>query len=158
MQMATGRHGSMQMATGRHGSMQMATGRHGSEQTTTGGRGNEQTTTGGRGSEQTQNTGRKSDGVYANISETIVESDQGVSTSPLSAAKHVHEQSQPAEPVWIPDRAPQLHTSKKSYSFQEKVQHLFQQFPGLVEGQETAIAPDPEVPDPAVDGLYKLSK
>ena len=133
----------MQMTTPRSGSMQMATGRHGSEQTTTGGCGSEQTTTGGRGTELTQNTGRKSDGVYANISETIVESDQGVATSPSSAAKDEHKQSQPAEPVWIPDKTPPLHSSEKSYSFQEKVQHLFQQFPGLVEGQETATAPDP---------------
>ena len=165
MQTTSSRSGSEKMATGRCGSEHMVTGRHGSEQTTTGGCGSQQTTTGrcgsqqmttgGRGTELMQNTGRKSDGVYANISETILKSDQGISTSQSSAAKDEHDQSQPAEPVWIPNKSPQLHSSEKSYSFQEKLQNLFQQFPGLVkgqeasspptlmEGQETAKAPDP---------------
>ena len=145
----------MRITTSRSGSEHVATGRHGSKQTTTGRRGSEHVATGGRGTDLTQNTRGKSNSVYANISETIVESDQRIPTNQLSAAKHEHKQSQPAEPVWIPDKTPLLHSSEKSCSFQEKVQHLFQQYPGLVEGQEvsspptlmegqeTATAPDP---------------
>ena len=98
-----------------------------SEQTTNGGCGNEQIPPGGCSSEQTQNA--------VSISVTLMESDREVSTSQSSTAKHGHEQSQPAKPVWILDKSPQLHASEKTRSFQEKVQDLFQQFPGLVAGQ-----------------------
>ena len=149
-QATTGRRGSEHVATGRRGSEHVATGRRGSEHVATGRRGSRQTTIVGHGTELTQNIGRKSDGVYANISETILESDRGVSANQSSAAKHEHKQSQPAEPVWIPDKTPPLHPSEKSYSFQEKVQHLFQQFPSLVEDQETAT-------DPVIHGLWFCS-
>ena len=156
-QVTIGRRGIEQTTVGRHGSEQTTVGRHGSEQMTTGGCGNEQIPPGGRGSEQTQNAGGN---VYANISETLMKSDRGISTSQSSTAKHEHEQSQPAEPVWIPTKNPQLHSSEKSYSFQEKLQDLFQQFPGLVAGQEASSPPalveGEETPNPTYQNIDNL--
>ena len=134
-QTTIGRRGSEQTTIGRRGIEQMTTGRCGSEQTTIGRRGIEQVPPGGHGSEQTQNAGGN---LYANISETLMESDREVSTSQSSTAKHEHEQSQP---VWIPTKNPQLHSSEKSYSFQEKLQNLFHKFPGLVAGQDVSSPP-----------------
>ena len=97
--------------------------------------------------ELVQSSRREDNGLYANISQTAVDGNQGAPTGQSPTAGHKQCLPQEAKVIHIRGTTPaKLHTSVSSRSFQENLRKLFQQFPDLAGSQEEGPAPSASDP------------